>query len=160
MAPLKIFLSLCFLLLCSSCYKNHLYVQQEWVDEKDLASYFVGTPDPRKENPPIGQKIIVNWDFPKTLFLEEMGYLLVTVHFWNQEERKVQAPIDRRRGYASFFFPNTSKDPTKKILTYRVDVFKKDGTLFETWKHQFWTQLITLGPEEEKTLSEETVNRR
>jgi hypothetical protein len=147
---MKSLILLCLPLLFSSCYKNHLYVQQEWVDEKDLASYFVGSPDPRRKNPPVGQKIIVNWDFSRTLFLNEMGHILVTVHFWDLEEKMVEAPIDRRRGYASFFFSNPTKDPTKKILTYRVQIFKKDGTLFETWKHQFWTELIELSTAEEK----------
>ncbi len=151
----KSLLLLCLALLFSSCYKNHLYVQQEWVDEKDLASYFVGSPDPRRQNPPVGQKIIVNWDFSRPLFLSEMDHILVTVHFWNHEEKKVEAPIDRRRGYVSFFFPNPTQDPVKKILTYRVQVFRKDGSLFETWKHQFWTELITLAPEEETPSSKE-----
>jgi hypothetical protein len=146
----KNLLFLAFALFLSSCYKNHLYIQQESIDEKELASYYAGTPDPRMKNPPIGQKIIVSWDFSKKLFLNQIDHLLLTVHFWNLEEQKEEAVIDRRRGYASFFFPNPTKDPTKKILTYRVEVFKKDGSLFETWKHQFWTDLIKVGPPDEQ----------
>ncbi len=147
----KRLLFLCCALLLSSCYKNHLYVQQQWVDERDLASSFVGTPDPRKQNPSVGQRVVVSWDFPHTLFLHEIDHLLVTVHFGNLEEKKLEAPIDQRRGYQIFFFPNPKKDPTKKILTYRVEVFTKEGTVFETWKHQFWTELIHPPVEEEES---------
>jgi hypothetical protein len=140
-----------FFLLFTSCYKNHLFVQQESVDGNDLASFFVKTPDPRKAHPPIGQKILVGWDFPRALFLEELDHLTITVHFWDQEEKKIEHPIDRRRGYASFFFSNPTKDPVKKILTYKVEIFKKDQTILETWKHHFWTELITANKELEET---------
>ena len=127
----------------ASCYKNHLYVQQEWIDENFLASTHVGTPDPRKANPPQGQRLLVGWDFPRSLY-EEGLTLLVTVRFWNNVQDVLFQPVDRRRSYAAFYFSNKDSTEDRRILTYRIQVLNARGAIIETWKHHFWTELIEI----------------
>lgn len=134
-------LSLFLLSICSGCYKNHLYVQQEWIDRDFLASTKVGTPDPRQSNPPEGQRLIVAWDFPKSMFAEELT-LHVIVRLWDNTEQVFSQPLDRKRDLATFYFPVKEKE--KKILTYLVQVANGEGKVIETWKHHFWTKLIEL----------------
>jgi hypothetical protein len=123
------------LLMLSGCYKNHLYVQQEWVDEKYLASTRVHTPDPRQANPPKGQKLLVKWDFPKSQFDLRLT-LLITVRFWDHSEQVFIRPVERRRDFIDLHFNDL------QILTYKVEVFTQSKELLEVWKHHFWTELI------------------
>jgi hypothetical protein len=127
------------LLLLTSCYKNHLYVQQEWIDEKYLASTHVNTPDPRKIDPPNGQKLLVKWDFPRSQFEQQLT-MLITVRLWNNSEQIFSRSVERKRDYIDLFFP--TEDKNLRILTYKVEVFTKDKELLEVWKHHFWTELI------------------
>lgn len=127
-------------MLAPGCYKKHLYVQQENIDVSYLASTKVQTPDPRQNHPPQGQKLIVAWDFPKSLFSLDLT-LVTTVRFWDHTQKEIRTPLERKRDCLSFYFPNGG-DGEKKILTYRVQIFSAKGDVIETWEHHFWTELI------------------
>lgn len=123
--------------LFTGCYKNHLYVQQEWVDRNFLASTKVGTPDPRQACPPEGQRILVAWKFPANLYYQDLQ-LLLTVRFWDNSEEVITYPIERRWSNTAFNFFQ------QKILTYRIQVVNRDNEIVETWEHHFWTELIDI----------------
>ncbi len=114
------------------------------MDAQFLASSKIGTPDPRQEHPPIGQRLIVAWDFPKSLFSRHLS-LVTTVRFWDNTEEVLRVPMERKRDVTAFFFSNCDKTIDRRILTYRVEVFALDGTLVKTWEHHFWTRLIDVG---------------
>ncbi len=138
-----------FVLLLSSCYKDNLYVQQEWVDKNYLASSYVKTPDPRDNNPQIGQKIIISWDFPLSDYKKDLTIILY-VRLWDQTQKELTYKIERKRGYTDFFFENKNREQNKKILTYRLDVVDKNNEIIRTWKHQLWTKQINIDKEENK----------
>lgn len=135
------FIAACNVLL-TGCYKNHLYVQQEWVDRSFLASSHLNTPDPRQKEPPFfeggGQRLLIGWDFPKSLFEQQLT-LEVTVRFWDQSEQLFLLPLTYKRGAEALPF---FKKGGPKILTYRVRVLNKEKEVLETWEHQFWTEKI------------------
>jgi hypothetical protein len=133
-------MSLLFFL--SSCYKNHFYVQQERIDRNFLASSRVNTPDPLQENPPLGQRLVVGWDFPRSTFRKEL-HLILTIRFWDGTQEVFERCLERRRDYLVFFFPQEGEG--KKILTYKVQAFTKDGKEVGEWIHQLWTELINVG---------------
>lgn len=143
MRPVYIIFMIFFL---TSCYKNHLYVQHEKVDKEFLASTHVNTPDPRQKHPPKGQRIIVSWDFPLSVYREKLSMIL-TVRFWDNRQDVLVRKIDRKRGYDSFYFEDTTKDKKKRVLTYRVQIINEDGEVVDDWKHQFWTDLIEINKE-------------
>ncbi len=120
-------------------------MQQEWVDANFLASSKVHTPDPRQEHPPKGERLIIAWDFPKSMFQKELT-MVATVRLWDNTEQVSSRLIDRKRDVIALFFPSDGRD--RKILTYRVQIFAKDGQEVETWEHHFWTKLIDVGREE------------
>ena len=128
----------------ASCYKNHFNVQQEWIDREHLASSHIRTPDPRQEDPPVGQRLLVSWDFPRSVF-EKRLKLHLTVRFWDDTQETICQPIERRRDYAAFFFPQAEGDKDRRILTYRVQAITEKGELAGEWEHQFWTRLIDVG---------------
>lgn len=127
----------------SSCYRDHLYVQQQWITSSYLASNFVGSPDYRLKNPPHGQKLCIAWDFPLNLFEEKLS-LHVIVRLYNQEEKKYTHEIERKRGWKTYFFPFCEDEKEKEILTYKVEVYNKKMELVDEWKHQLWTNRITV----------------
>jgi hypothetical protein len=122
-------------LLCSGCYRNHLYVQQEYVDRNFLASSHVNTPDPRQSDPPEGQRLLVGWNFSRCMMDQEPSFV-ISMRFWDDTDQEIVDIIPRKRGSRAYDFPK------KKILTYRVQVVSKDGEILETWQHHFWTEKI------------------
>ena len=132
-----------FFFILFSCGTNHLYVQVEGIGDDYLASVHVGTPDYRQENPPYGQRINVLWNFPKNLYYQDLS-LKLTVRFWDNVEKNIVYKISKRFGSIFFFFENQTRDKEKRILTYRIEILNADGKVVETWKHQFWTELIDI----------------
>ena len=118
-------------------------MQQEWIDLSYLASSHIRTPDPRQEDPPIGQRLLVSWDFPRSIF-EKRLQLSLTVRFWDDTQETFQQPIERRRDYATFFF-HQEEGRDRRILTYRVQAISENGEKVGEWEHQFWTKLIDVG---------------
>jgi len=122
-------------------------VQQEWVDANFLASSKVHTPDPRQQDPPVGQRLLIAWDFPKSIF-EKTLTLALTVRLWDNTQEVLTQPIERKRDAKAFFFSNATPGSDRRILTYRVQIFAGDGELVDTWEHHFWTELIDIGRKE------------
>ena len=131
------------LFLFSSCYKTHLFVQQEWINDSYLASKHVKTPDPRQKNPPFGQKLLIKWDYPLSLYKRDLS-LVLTVRFWDNTQKNYVYKLKRKRGYTSYYFPVKSKNKDKEILTYNISVVDKEKQVVERWYHQLWTELIAL----------------
>lgn len=125
-----------FLTAFASCYKDHLYVQQEWVDRDFLASTHVETPDPRQVSPPTGQRLLIAWRFPLNL-IEQGLNLHLTARLWDNTEEVFIRPMTRSHGYEAFNFFDG-----KRILTYKIDVVDTSGKIVEVWEHHFWTKLI------------------
>ena len=119
-------------------------MQQEWVDRNFLASSHIRTPDPRQENPPEGQRLLVSWDFPRSVF-EKRLQLSLTVRFWDDTQETFVQPIERKRDYAVFFFPKDAEGADRRILTYQVHAISEKGEIVGSWDHQFWTKLIEVG---------------
>lgn len=138
--------------MLSSCYKDYLYVQQEWIDKDFLASSHIGTPDPRSQNPPKGQRLLVAWDFPPSIFRQKLSFFL-TVRFQDQTQKVFFLSVKAKRGVESFYFPNLLEEKAKNILTYRLVALNENGTIVAQWKHHFWTTLIDVDQEEEESES-------
>lgn len=130
---------LILLVFFSSCQKSYLTVQEHWIDERYLASTYVNTVDPMKEDPPMGREILMGWDVPLSVY-EKGVILILTARLWDQTESSYRYEIDRKRGYITKYF--SSKDPNKKLLTYKIDVENKKGEVLEIVEHQFWTTQI------------------
>lgn len=131
------------LTLFTSCYKDHLYVQQEWVDRNFLASSHVGTPDPRQDDPPEGQRLLIAWRFPPVI-LDRQLKMILTVRFWDNSEEVLIRPIKETKGYAAYNFFD------ERILTYRIQVVDGENEIVETWEHHFWTKRVLIDDERSK----------
>ena len=144
-------ISLFFLLV--GCSTNHFYDQVENVGDYYLASIHVKTPDDRQFDPPYGQRINISWYFPKNQFYQDLSMHL-TVRFWDNTQETRVYNLHRRWGTDTFFFSNKLKENKNKILTYRIQIFNGKNEVIETWKHQFWTELINVDEETDQDYNE------
>jgi len=140
--PLFILLSLAFGLL-TSCAKERLVIFSQYVGRNNLASYYVNTPDPLLNNPPVGQRILMEWSLPRTYLDYPDLHLELTVRFRNRQETRRTIPIHHEDGEAVYALMNATFYETGGIVTYKVDVVG-GGQLLEKWRHQLWVELITL----------------
>src|ERR1051326_7558271 len=69
--------------LLVSCSQSCLKIQTDYLSHKTLASYYVGTPDPRQNDPAIGQRLIIGWSVPKSYLTYDNLRLEVSIRFRN-----------------------------------------------------------------------------
>src|ERR1700730_7518806 len=90
-----------FLALLTGCGKYYLSVQQQWIDVNYLASTQVNTPDPLRENPPVGQMLIIDWKVPKKM-LNDKPQVLLDLIFWDYTTQTIQIPITHSMNYTTY----------------------------------------------------------
>ena len=135
---------LCLLtLLLSGCQPSFLNVQTDYLTYKDLASFYVKTPDPRLSACNFGQRLIISWSLPKHFLKKEHLQLEVTLRFRNREEILEIIPIGKQRN--TYVYPLLNEDYLEKggILTYKIDLKDKENIL-EEWRHLMWTESIEI----------------
>jgi len=143
---------LCFLslLLLPGCEKYYLSLTEHDIDVNYLASITAATPDKRQQNPPFGEIIVMDWRIPKEL-LSKNPVIDLHVVFGNYTEKSFQYPIRKKMGYVTYKDLNDEFAFTKGIITYSADILLEDGTLYKSWKHQLWVNLIRLNEDSQAT---------
>ena len=153
----KIAISLLVIAPCLiGCQKYYISIVQDEVDKNSLASSSVHTPDPRQSNPPMGDRLIVEWQLPKDL-LGKQPCLRLYVLYKNYTEELFVYPIAHRTDYIAYTLSGEEYKQKKGILTYRAQVCLEDGEVFRDWKHQLWAKLITVEQEEEALVPEDKI---
>jgi hypothetical protein len=136
--------ALLFLLLASfGCQKYYLTLYQEKVDETSLASTYVGTPDPRQKDPPIGQKLIIEWQIPGEL-LEKHPFISLQVIYRDYSEAQYVYPLSYKSGYTVYLLDGEEYQKTRGLLSYKAELKTSEGEVFRTWQHQLWVPVIRL----------------
>jgi len=132
----------CALILLSSCTCQRLTIQSEYLGRESLASYYVNTPDPLLDAPPIGQRLIIGWSIPKSYLAYSDLHLHIIVRLRNREQDIQQVLITDIRGTHLYELLNEKFCQSGGILTYKVTLIG-NGCLLEEWHHPLWTDLIT-----------------
>jgi len=143
---MKTYRALFFILpLCAlfGCKQYYLSVCQEWVDVNYLASTAISTPDPRQENPPVGQMLILDWRVPKEIF-DQNPVVILDLILWDYTTREIRIPIRHRMDFAAYRLLNEEYHKSEGILTYKARIETQDGTIFKEWRHQLWVNLIKI----------------
>jgi len=126
----------------TGCTLKRLTVQTNYISCETLASYYVGTPDPRLNNPPTGEQLIISWALPVPYLKYQDLHLEMKIRFHNREEIVQKVPIKKSKSSYIYSLLNEDYFTKKGILTYKVSVIG-DECVLEEWKHQLWTELIT-----------------
>lgn len=139
----NVFLWLTVATLFWSCCNCSLIVQTDYLTHKDLASYHVNTPDPRRNISAVGQRLIVGWRIPKSYLSYQDLHLEVTIRYRNREEIVEIFHLLKTRGTYVYSLFNEDYIAKRGILTYKVAIIG-GGCVLEEWKHQIWTDLISI----------------
>ena len=139
-------------LLTTACNQGCICVQSEYITYEDLASYVVGTPDPRKECPDTGQRLLVRWDLPNRCYVPGETTLMLTVRFSTGEEEIIDLDLHAHKGRYIYDLLNDDYFDRCGILTYKAEV-AVCGEIVSQWFHQIWTDRIVF--EESCPLCEE-----
>ncbi len=123
------------------CQQKVLYLYQQKVDPKYLASTNVGSPDPL--TPPKGQMVVAEWWLPSGV-IDTSPVLRIHVLFRNYSEDCVEYPIHSRVGSKTYWIVNKDFTETGGPLAYRAEIVSGDGELIAEWQHQLWVRLIDI----------------
>lgn len=143
MQNIKYLFSICLVLLLflTACQVPYLNVQTQYLTHENLASFYVGTPDPQLDHPIIGQKLMIQWSLPKAYVNQDVRIKL-KVRFRNRKEEEIFFPLNHRRGSYVYSLLEKAYCETEGILTYKADLLV-DGCEVDSWVHPLWTDLIT-----------------
>lgn len=131
------------LILFSSCNNNLVRVQVDNISKEFLASYHVGTPDPRLLNPPIGQRLTLSWYFPFKVFEHSNIKIKIYLHFGDHTMEEIEFFPKRNSGFYLYSLINNRYYEKKGLLTYKVEVFQ-DEIIIKECRHQLWVELISM----------------
>ncbi len=131
------------------CQRERLTIYTDYLSHRNLASYRVGTPDPMKNNPPVGQRLIISWKLSKQVLAKNNLHIEAKIRFRNREETTESIEICKRSGTYYYYLVNEDYLEKQGILTYKVDLIG-EGEILEEWRHQLWTELIILDSEDKK----------
>jgi len=137
----KNLLLLCLLFL-TGCNKNLLRLQVDYISKESLASYHVGTPDPRLIYPPVGQRMILSWIFPKSFFESQDLTIKLTMHFGDHSIEELNISPKKAYGIYVYCLLNDKYYDKGGFLTYKAEVCC-NGKIIEEWHHHLWTELIS-----------------
>lgn len=126
------------------CSRKNLEVQSTYVTYEDLASYHVGTPDPRKECPDTGQRLLVRWSLPKRCLVPDRSTLTLLIRYGDGEERHIVVNLKRPSGCLTYCLLNDDYFCRGGILTYKAYITIED-CIVDEWVHQIWTDKIDFG---------------
>lgn len=131
------------LLINSSCTFQRLSVQTQYLSHESLASYHVGTPDPRLDQPMVGQRLLMQWSLSTREVETQNVSLYLKVRFRNHQEEEMTFPITSKRGTHLYVLANEEYHQVGGILTYYAEI-RNETCVLASWKHPLWTELIQL----------------
>lgn len=126
-----------------SCTSEILKVHSDYLSHENLASYHVGTPDPRLNCPPVGQRLIISWLLPKDYANYSDLYLHLQIRFYDQQQEERWIPIHKRKGDYVFCLINEAYLTRGGIATYQVEL-KSGEICLDQWTHVLWADWIPL----------------
>lgn len=140
---IKLFLfGLAALFILSGCQRKILRMQVDNISRENLASYQVGTPDPRLIYPPLGQRMIVSWYIPKEEFQKQQYMIKISIIYGNHSQEEQWYTPQQYCGMYVRALLNEQFFEKCGILTYKSELYAC-GQLVKCWKHHLWTELIT-----------------
>ena len=134
-----------FALLCIGlfgCSREHLFVQSDYMTHDYLASTFVGSPDPMKDQDWIGQRLIVGWSVPKE-YLEKRDIRLdLVLRYRNREEAIISFPLVERSGKYVYRLLKDDYREKRGLLTYQARIVAGENEILDKWTHQIWADIL------------------
>ena len=144
MKQIAVMLLMCLAL--ASCSKDRLYVQSDYINYEYLASTYAGTPDPRKMDPWVGQRILVGWKLPDEYMVKDNLRLVLRLRFRDKSEDLKTVPVKTHTGTYVYKLMHQEFHEKKGILTYQATIMAGENEVLEQWKHQIWAERFDVAP--------------
>ncbi len=141
---MKRLLLLLAILILTGCAKKPLIVYTDFFDERELASYQVGTPDPKLNCPDVGQRMIMAWCLPYEYRGCDDLRLDYIVRLRNHEQFQDSFYLNCKSGYTYYMIKNEDFFNSGGIATFKVEISNSEGVIYE-WIHPLWVDLIQVG---------------
>lgn len=131
-------ISLFFLCSCSS---TSLTVRSQNFDRTQLASYIIDTPDPQKNNPPFGERLIISWSASMKDYTKDHLDLVLRIRFRKGKELEKTIHLTQRNG--SLIYPILGKEYIENggVMSYLITL-ESDGKVIGQSKHKMWVDKI------------------
>lgn len=127
-------------LLVSSCGKPPLTLYTQYIDRRELASYHVGTPDPKLDCPDIGQRLVVKWNVPLDSKIEECRIEMKAL-LGNRQTKSWSFGLSCRNGYRLIELLNEEYCQTQGFVAFKAELW--EGLLLRAvWQHQLWNETV------------------
>ena len=136
-------MTIALFLIFTSCQKYFISIVQDRVDGDSLASAALYTPDPRAQHPPLGERLIVEWQLPREC-VEQHPKLYLYVVYKDYTKKEFIYDITHRVDYIVYQLLGDAYCDTRGVLAYKAEVKLPDGTIFRTWQHQLWVEPIII----------------
>ncbi len=124
-----------------SCSHPYLSVRSDYFSRKDLASYHLDTPDPRKNQAIYGQRIYISWYLPSKEFSEGTTFLEIQVPLKNGKILSEKKPLERRFGRYNYPIQGDVYTESGGLLSYLVQI-TNDGKVIAESRHKFYREPI------------------
>lgn len=132
--------SLIVVLLLSSCRRQTLEVDLEYVSNQKLASYHVRTPDPALQFPSVGQTLTIRWNLPEQM-LPQTSIIWVKIRYRNHTQTSFGIKPKKVNGQWTYRLLNDDYFSTLGILSYQVTLYDKEIPIAVS-EHQLWVEMI------------------
>lgn len=140
---LVLVVSFAFLLLIG-CGSPALYGRLERLNVNALASYPLGTPDPRKDKDWHGQRLVVSWVLAPNLKLDKRQCILqADLIFTNGKSEQVQIRIDRHLGHWQYELIGQEYEQKGGISAYQLTIINQ-GQKIRNFQHKLYKPLIDI----------------
>lgn len=136
-------IALFLLVLASSCSFRPLEVQTLLVSHESLASFRVGTPDPRLSEPFAGQRLLVQWYLTQQEMKRGPLTLKLDIRFRNHTQQELSHLVSTRHGCFVYDLINEEFNEKGGILSYRIRMLSGECVLHE-WTHPLFVEWISL----------------
>ncbi len=116
-------------------------MHKENLSLEELASTFVKSPDPRRDPPPKGEQLFIEWNLPRD-DLERKLLLFVHLLYRDYTESVQTFPLEERRGVIELTLEGEEYQAKRGFLTYKAEVITLDDERLYEWEHQLWVPLL------------------
>lgn len=127
-------------LLCG-CQQSVLFIHEQDLGPKSLASWHVGSPDPRCA--PCGQMFVIEWLLSKRQ-LECCPRVVLDLVYCNNTQESFEFPIEKLIGYETVRVEGEQFTCTGGVMTYRARILTNTDEEIAQWKHQLFVKIINL----------------
>lgn len=128
--------------MTSCCYRV-LDVQTQYVSHENLASFYVNTPDPLRQKPLVGERLMIRWSVPCEWTRDYPLFAEIRVRFRDHTEDRKTVIISESDGTTFYCVTGDTFVQSGGIATYKIDIISEGGEVLATWRHPLWTEFIS-----------------